>query len=308
VIDFDSSASARASAASREPRAESLPRGSLSAALVAATQRLSDVTRDREKTELVIVSPLVREEIDAATTSLLRLWPGSVRHVAVAAAIAPTTRRNVRSTGDDPIAAALAESGEPRAESRAPRAEVRVVRDAPTVADSVWARDSAGALVIWPAELSASTFARRNLTDSAQGVAVDSQVVIGVFERTHEPTAGNALARWLDGLPAATEKEFGRGCIREVAIPVDRVGDIALRDNFRAMARVLTSPCGGERDFAAAAVPPSLLSRAAPSTDERASITELTDAETSRVALWLALMALGALVAEQMLRRRRYVA
>jgi hypothetical protein len=271
------------------------------------------VTKGRDKTELVIVSPLVREEIDAASLTLLQLWPGSVRHVVVAAAIAPPVRWTVRSTGDDPVAAALAESREPRAESRGsesrePRAEIRVVRDAPTFADSMWARDSAGALVVWPADLVTSTLVRRNLADSTQGVAVDSLVVIGVFARTHDPGAGETLARWLDGLPAATERDFGSGCIREVAIPVDRVGDIALRDNFRAMARVLASPCGGERDFAAAELPRSLVSRARPSPDARASTRELTNAGPSRVALWLAVIAFGALVAEQMLRRRRRVA
>jgi hypothetical protein len=314
VIEFDAvasaaaSAPARALAESREPSAERRTRGSLSAALVAAHRRIADVTKDRDKTELVIVSPILREEVDASTPELLRLWPGSVRHVIVTSAIAPTTRRSVRSSGDDPVAAALAESREPRAESRQSIAEILVVRDAPTVADSVWARDSAGALVIWPANLSTSVLSRRSVADSAQGVAMDSQVVIDVFARTHEPAAGRALARWLDGLPAATERDFGRGCIREVAIPVDRVGDIALRDNFRGMARALASPCGGERDFAAAELAPSLLARAALSPGGRASAPALTDAAPSRVALWLAVIALVTLMAEQMLRRRQRVA
>lgn len=61
------------------------PRGSLSVALVAA-HRVLDATDERERTELVIVSPLVREEVDSATAPLLTLWPGPIRHVNVSPA------------------------------------------------------------------------------------------------------------------------------------------------------------------------------------------------------------------------------
>jgi hypothetical protein len=60
-------------------------RASVSSALIAA---LRAATRGRERAdsvELTVVSPLIVEEVDAATDSIRALWPGSVRLVRVAA-------------------------------------------------------------------------------------------------------------------------------------------------------------------------------------------------------------------------------
>src|SRR6185436_10863001 len=117
-------------------------RGSLSAGLVAAHRALSLTPDGRDKTELVIVSPLVREEVDSATARLLALWEGPIRLVRVAAASdIPASVWEVRAMGDDPVAAAL--GSVPRTQP----AMIRVVRTEPTSADSVWAHDSGGALV-----------------------------------------------------------------------------------------------------------------------------------------------------------------
>ena len=67
-------------------------RGSLSAALVAAHRLVAAFPDDRNRTELVIVSPLAREEVDSATSKLLELWEGPVRVVRAAAATAPARR------------------------------------------------------------------------------------------------------------------------------------------------------------------------------------------------------------------------
>ena len=315
VISFDSGARLSAPGArpipadSGQQSIDNRPQGSLSGALVLAHRLLADATKDRDKTELAVVSPLVREEIDSATAALLQLWEGPVRVVRVETASDTRTQPVVRGSGDDPVVAALAGSREPSAERGERLDESRLVRDGPTTADSLWARDSGGALVIWPADLATSALRPRLPVDTALGVGTERHVVVGTFERTHQPADGAVLARWLDGTPAATEVVFGKGCVREVAIPVDRVGDIALRDNFRALARRFSEPCGGARDFTAVELSALRSEPGEPSartgSDPRASSG---DSEPSRLALWLALAVLALLMAEQLLRRRTRVA
>lgn len=263
----------------------------LSGALVAAHRALAG-RDDRERAELVIVSLVAREQVDSATAPLLALWPGPVRvsRRRAAAATSGDSSQQLRATGDDPVAAAIA---------MIPTAgQSRVFRSTlPTAADSAWARDSAGALVVWPADVAA--LSRRARADTQQGIAAGRNVVIGQFVRAHTPRAGRAVVRWLDGEAAATEVALGAGCIREAAIPVDPVGDVALRESFRGIAATLTSPCGGPRDLAPADLA-SLLPVGRP-----AGGANVAAADTGRLAAWLALAALAVLLVEQLIRRKQ---
>ncbi|MGZ3374893.1 MAG: hypothetical protein ACXU9Z_16500 [Gemmatimonadaceae bacterium] len=65
-------------------------RGNLSAALIAALRAGSSLRDRADSLELVIVSPFAREELDAATDTIRRLWPGKARLVRVAAPSADT--------------------------------------------------------------------------------------------------------------------------------------------------------------------------------------------------------------------------
>lgn len=56
-------------------------RGNLSAALIAAMRAGSSLRDRADSVALVIVSPLAAEELDAATDSVRRLWPGGARIV-----------------------------------------------------------------------------------------------------------------------------------------------------------------------------------------------------------------------------------
>jgi hypothetical protein len=273
-------------------------RGSLSTALVAAHRSMADASTDRDKTELVLVSPLVHEEVDSATQALLALWQGPLRVARVAAASVP--RRvgwDIRANGDDPVAASLASLPRP-----SDRAGVRVVRTQPTRADSAWVRDSAGILVLWQAMGEPRAESRE---PTISGFASKRVTTIGSFARESPPASGRAVIRWIDGTPAATEIALGTGCIRDVAIPVDPVGDIALRESFRTTAASLLEPCGGARDFRPAT---SILSREA--MDFRPADGQQTPRSARNdggVPLLLALAALAVLFGEQVLRRRRVV-
>lgn len=293
IVVFDSAAR-MVDASALDTLEPSAGRGSLSAGLVAAHRAISHVSTGRDEIELVIVSPVAREEVDSATARLIALWEAPVRIERIPAATAPPAAAfEIRAMGDDPVAAALS-----RVPKRAEETGVRIVRDAPTAADSAWAREAGNVLVVWPANLAAtSPLERRSAADTAGGFSDGRHVVVGEFARTHQPRAGTPVMRWTDGEPAASETVIGAGCLREVAIPVDAVGDLALRESFGGVLRSLLEPCGGARDFAA--VPDSLLLPTRKPAS--AAVATLPD---SRLPTLLALLALAALAAEQFLRRR----
>lgn len=290
VIVFDSVARA-VDASVLDTLRRSGSRGSLSAGVVAAHRAIAEVTTGRDEIDLVIISPLVREEVDSTTSRLLALWEGPVRLVRTAAASPlPAAPSEVRAEGDDPVAAAAVTLPRITGEAGA-----RIVRTAVTDKDSAWARQG-GVLVLWPLSAASDTSAT-----SAWAVATNTHTVVGVAKPARAPSPGRPVAWWANGEPAATETPLGAGCVRDVAIGVDRVGDIALRESFRGLVRALLEPCGGARDFTA--VPDSaILPRA------RASAASVAGVTTSRLPLVLALAALAMLALEQWLRRRRRTA
>ena len=152
LVPFDSTASAlTAGVDTAEALTPSSAPGRLSAALVAA-QRLATALRDStDSLELVLVSPLAAEELDAATLAIRAGWPGRVRVVRLAAAPSDTARGAIdaRIAARRPLGAAAAFVG--RAGGRAP---VRFVTAAPSGADSAFAREG-GVLVLWPDSLPA---------------------------------------------------------------------------------------------------------------------------------------------------------
>jgi hypothetical protein len=166
-----------------------------------------------------------------------------------------------------------------------------------TAEDSAWAHGG-GALVMWPRD--GAGLLSRAAADTQGAIASARDVVIGAFARTVQPRGGDVLVRWGDGEPAATERTVGNGCIRDVAIPVDVVGDIALGSGFRRIAQLLVEPCGGARDFQARAI------------ESRPALAASTGRDsdglgTGNLPLWLALGAAGMLLVEQLLRNRERV-
>jgi hypothetical protein len=290
--------------------------GSLSAGIVAAHRAVAFASQGRDRTELVVVSPAVREEVDSATSPLLALWEGPVRFVRVAPAVADTVSRvEIRASGDDPVMAVLGSRlSRLGQQDRSPRTEnrelttARVVRTLATRADSIWVRDSAGVLVLWPTE-PRGLLALRSPADTQGGVAGARNVVVTTFARQYRPRAGRVLLRWMDGEPAATEMPLGHGCIREVAIPVDVVGDLALRSSFRDLTRSLLEPCGGARDFRPPVLPAAVIPSTARNLQSRSQLQIPRSArDDNKLTLWLAVAALAVLIAEQLLRAKRRTA
>ncbi|MGZ9194740.1 MAG: BatA domain-containing protein [Gemmatirosa sp.] len=229
-------------------------RGALSAALVAARRAAPALAVGADSLALVIVSPLVRETVDAATLAVRATWSGRAQVTRARRAgdttVAPRARRRAavrEAPRDDALLAALALAGVAREDT----APVRVVRARATDADRAWASAAGRVLVEWPAD-GAPTGARAVTADSAYGLVVGDRAVVAPFVRAAlpDPTNARTVAWWADARPAAVERAQGDGCVRSVAVVVPQVGDVALGDAFRALLPALLAPCGDARDLA----------------------------------------------------------
>ena len=131
----------------------------------------NELQRVRDSVEILVVSPFGSDALDAATASIRRVWPGTVRTMRAGAPRSDTTRSrtpDVRARSDDAVSAALALHG------AAPVGAVRVVRDSTTARDTAWARQG-GAVVVWPrGPAQDEGWQARVVPDTAFGVTVNS--------------------------------------------------------------------------------------------------------------------------------------
>ena len=243
VIAFDSAADNAAAATRDVGLARTDARGSLSAAIAAAVREGAHMSARADSVELLLISPVVREEIDEATFRLRSAWPGRIRVVPIRAASVPARpiRVEVVAQRNDAVRAGLELMG-----VSAPAGDVRVIRNAPTRADSAWARGAGHAMLIWPASDTVASWPRRATIDVIGGVTSAGAVLIARFPRPWV-LRGAAVARWIDGEPAVVETRVGNGCIRDVGILLDPASDVTLRRPFRRFAAALLAPCGGSR-------------------------------------------------------------
>ena len=283
----------------------------MSAAMVAAIRAANKLQRVRDSVEIVVVSPFGSEAFDAATASIRRIWPGTVRAMRAGTPPNDTARArplDVRAKSGDPVSAALALAGV------SPMGAVRVVRDSTTGTDSAWARNG-GMVVVWPGGTAPRHWQARSMADTAFGVTITAMVsasspagsatVVAPFVRRATPPAGRVVARWDDGEPAATEISLGAGCMRSVAVTVPSAGDLALTPSFRRFAAQLAGPCIGGRTWVT--VPDSLVSRILPAAGTRDVARTLSAGDSappdSSIVSWLLGAAIAALVAELVVRR-----
>jgi len=224
-----------------------LGRASLSSALLLGQRLAASLRSQADSIELVLVSPLDDEAWDAATGAIRAQWPAAVRLVRVPLAAAAHGGIDLMdTTGDDPVAAAIALLG-----PGARQATVRVRRAsgfALPASDSAFAQ-AGGALVRWPAQL--ATVADTVGAVAASGLSSsDEAVIVAPFARDREFGVGAAgvVARWADGVPAATERPLGKGCVRDVAVMLPVASDLPLRSAARQFVRRMVAPCGGYYD------------------------------------------------------------
>lgn len=270
LVIFD--AAARVSAGNVEDTLTNLPlsqaRGNLSAGLIAAL-RAGSTLRDRaDSLQLVIVSPLAKEELDAATESIRKLWPGNARLIRLASVVADTAhsasagRLDLSADDDDPLAitiglarsAARSTAFVDRAPFRsAPSPNSTASQSSPASAGGGASQSrpvtvGGGALIDWPASSRPLGSVNRSPIDTVGGVTSGDAGVIAPFERRwlfppDSLRGAEVIARWMDGEPAAVEKPVDAGCLRSVAVPVATVGDLAIRADFVRFVKVVSRAC-----------------------------------------------------------------
>jgi hypothetical protein len=276
--------------------------GSISAALVAALRAAAAAADRADSVELVLVSPLAAEEVDAATGALRALWRGRARLARVAARTADTARPalEVRGAPDDPVVVAVALAG-----ARRDGAPVRVVRGAVTAADSAWARRAGRVLVRWPAD-SAPAWRRATPPDTVGAVLTDRHAVVARLPRPWRTPVGHPVAWWVDGEPAAAERPLGGGCVRDVAVQAPEVGDEALTLSFQRLVVDLAAPCGGW--WATAAVPDSVAATLAGTGPLYVPPPGRREGQESPLVRWLLAAAVAVAIAEMAVRARKVAA
>jgi hypothetical protein len=217
-------------------------RGSLSAGIASAIRVAALDAEKVDSVEVVLVSPLTREEVDDATFKIRDSWPGRIRVVRVTARGENTgaARVEIVAATNDAVAAGLSLI---RASAEG-AATVRLVRTRATPTDSAWARVAGHTLVVWPDGPSSASWPFASTIDTVGGVVTATAALVATFPRVWK-LDGAAIARWTDGTPAATEARAGAGCIRDVGILIDGASDLTLHAPFRSFVSALVQPCGG---------------------------------------------------------------
>ena len=307
LIVFDSSARTLGSADSVASIKQAFARGNFSGGLIASL-RAASAMRDRvDSVDLVVVSPLVAEEFDAATDSIRKLWKGRARLIRTVARVDTAARKGngieLRSSSEDALAVTTAIANKSAGLNGA-----RLIRNATmSSGDSTWMVSNIQPVVVWPVT-DRPPFAIATAPDVSGGVTAGTTQVVAPFNRRWKFPADSirsarVIARWADGEPAAIEKQSGQSCIKSVAIPVMGIGDLVIRPEFVALVNSIAAACGGS----ISSVPQSgalvaTLAGNGPLASS-ANFAALEDVN-SPLAPWLLGIALLAALSEMYVRRR----
>jgi hypothetical protein len=253
IVLFDSAARALGPAApeSLSTVHASTTSGNLSAGLTAAV-RAGSALRDRvDSVELVLVSPLLAEERDAATDSIRKLWPGRARLIHIRPATSDSSLSvakgdiTIDTDQTDPLAITVS-----MAAKRPFQGNARILRSGKlTAADSAWMGTDNHVLALWPTSGRPLFAEERGPADQSGGIVGRDLRLVSTFDRRwkYPPDSlrdARVIARWADGEPAVIEKRVGNGCLKSVGIPVTDVGDLVIRPEFQRLVEVVTAPCG----------------------------------------------------------------
>ncbi|MEO8577892.1 MAG: BatA domain-containing protein [Gemmatimonadales bacterium] len=279
--------------------------GNISGALIAAMRAASGIRDRADSLELVIVSTFASEEIDAATDSVRRLWPGKARLVRVVSSADSIARSVVplelRATVGDPLQVSVSLA------RPISKAGALIVRDPPSAIDLQMVSAEGRVLVEWLAAGRPRGTLPRAKVDTIGGVIADTALVIAPFERkwkfaSDSLRVAHVIARWVDGEPAAIEWTSGEGCIRSVAIPVIAAGDLVIRSDFVRFVAAITGDCSG-RTFEPMTPAAIATLTGTGGMASREAFRPRTDVR-STLAPWLLGLAIALALAELLVRRR----
>lgn len=276
-------------------------KGNFSAALISAARAASELRDKVDSIELVIVSPFIDEEADAATRHIRSLWPGRARLVRVSARTPANEESSVSVIGDATDPLRITTGVISRQSGTVP---VRVLRNA-----TVDSTNAKGVTVAWPSDARPPLAVARTTVDSSGAVVTRSSVVVALFHRKWSYPADSlrgatVVARWADGEPAAIETPQGTNtCIRSVAIPVTSTGDLPIRPEFARLVSDLTLACGNRRSTLPMSRETMLALRGGASVAPASAFTARSDVP-SPLAPWLLGLALLGAIAELFVRNR----
>lgn len=299
LVAFDSSARVYSSPDSF-PSVGVAPVGNLSAALIASLRSARKLRDQADSISLVVVSSLPSASWDAATDTLRAMWPGAIQVVRVAARN-DSSEGSVRKFSSELGSADPLRFGLALASDAVHTPSGRLVRTG-----KVPSPDDGEIILHWPSSERPAFSSPAPATTHA-GLVAGSVVQIASFTTHFEFTPDSArgarvVARWLDGAPAAIQRNVAGGCVRSVNIAVPQKGDLAIRPEFVAIVSQLISPCA----FASspAPLPDSVLAQLKGGNAAAArSAFAGDDEQTSPFTPWLLLAALMLLGLEQLLRR-----
>jgi aerotolerance regulator-like protein len=225
-------------------------RGALSPALVAAARAARLLAPQADSVDVLIVSPVATDELDAASELLLARWSGHVRIIRTVEAATVSPIVTLESAEADDALRPAVRAVNISASTAAARAPVRVLRRAASPADSAAAR-AGTAVVLWPVSAGPGR-AAGVWAGSATVIAPFSSIGFAVGGDTSRVAIARVVARWSDGRPAAIESALGRGCIRTIGVGVPVAGDVTLQPRFVDVARRLVGSCAGANTAGAA--------------------------------------------------------
>ena len=306
LIVFDSAARVVSATAADSIRAlvKTERDGRLSGALVAALRAGSSWRDKADSLDLVIVSPLASDELDAATDSIRSLWRGKAMLVKIGAREATTalvTPVQLRSAAGDPLAVTIARLGQLSGAAK-------IVRDGVN-ADETRSTGEARALVDWPVSTRPERSSPVAKVDTIGAVVFGSSIVVSAFPRrwAFAPDlirGARVVARWTDGEPAAIEWTQDKGCVRSVTVSVNPVGDLPLQTSFTRFVREMAGPCVADK-IVPTASPAQVASLTGAGGLASRDSFEPRDDVRSALAPWLIGLGLVAALAELFVRRRR---
>lgn len=291
------------------PPSPMMRRAALSPMFVRARDAGTRIARGADSVRLVVLSGVSADGLDAATPRWRAAWPGRVEVVPLAVHADTLVASPLDVSGlltDDPLRPALASLPAARGAHG-----VRLIRTAPSAADSAWVVEVPGAvLVLWPASAASADSAREGSVDADADTVMAAGVValeggaalplVAPLMRRVVPE-GRVIARWHDGAPAVTERVHGNGCVRSVGVGIPAAGDLTLRPPFAHFLEAMLAPCGGRRG---AVLPDDALPWLnAEGALADASSLAVASSTQSPLTKWLLALALMALAFEQFVRR-----
>jgi hypothetical protein len=102
--------------------------------------------------------------------------------------------------------------------------------------------------VRWPSDGRAPGTDARATPDTVGAVVAGDITVVAPFERRQRLALVDSMhtrvvARWVDGEPAAVERETTVGCERDIAVAVPTEGDVVLRPEYQRFENAMRAPC-----------------------------------------------------------------